>query len=99
MKKLLSIFWKKVKTKYGIALLLFLVWILLFDEHNLVQQNENREKLEQLSEQEAFLKEKIVSDQQKIKELKTNQENLEKFAREQFLMSKENEDVFIIIEE
>lgn len=99
MRNLLKIIWRKIKTKYGIVTLFFLVWIFIFDEHNLVQQYENRDKLEQLIEQEAYLREKIVSDQLKIQELKTNQENLEKFAREQFLMRKENEDVYVVIEE
>ena len=34
-----------------------------------------------------------------MKNLKTNNENLEKFAREQYLMKKDNEDIFIIVEE
>ena len=90
---------RKMKSKYGLVIGFFLIWIFFFDEHNLLQQLQNRIKLEQLIEQEEFLKNKIVSDQQKIKELKTSQDNLEKFAREQFLMKKENEDIFVVVEE
>lgn len=42
---------------------------------------------------------KIKKDKESIHELKTNRENLEKFAREKYLMKKRNEDIFIIIEE
>ena len=50
-------------------------------------------------EQEQYLRNKIVTDKRKIQELQTNQTNLEKFAREEFLMKKENEDVFVVEEE
>ena len=75
------------------------MWIFFFDEHNLVQHFQNKQKLSLLIEQKDFLKEKIETDQRKIKELQTNQKNLEKFAREEFLMKRSNEDVFVIVEE
>ena len=34
-----------------------------------------------------------------MNELKTNPDNLEKFAREKYLMKKDNEDIFVIVEE
>ena len=90
---------KIIRNKYGITLLLFLLWLFFFDEYNLLDHFRNKHKLVQLEEQKDFLKEKIASDQRKIQELKTSQKNLEKFAREQFLMKKENEDVYIVIED
>lgn len=91
--------WSKMKGKYILAFLLFLSWIFFFDEHNLIQHYRNRQKLEQLKAQQEFFRQKIEADKQKLHELQTDDENLEKFAREQFQMKKENEDVFIIIEE
>ncbi len=99
MKKYMAFIWSKIANKFGIVILLFLTWVLFFDEHNLIQHFQNKHKLSQLIDQKEFLKEKIKSDQRKIKELQTNQKNLEKFAREQFLMKKENEDVFVVEEE
>ena len=32
-----------------------------------------------------------------MEELKTNPKNLEKFAREKYLMKKDNEDIFVIV--
>ncbi|MGE4586448.1 MAG: septum formation initiator family protein [Mangrovibacterium sp.] len=77
---------------------LFALWIGFFDEYNLVGHIRNQRKLSQLIEQQEYLKEKIGSDQRKIRELHTNLENLEKFAREQFLMKKGNEELFVIVE-
>ena len=99
MKKMLSFIWSRIRTKYGIVIAFFLLWLFFFDEHSLVQHFQNNQKLSQLVEQEQYLRDKITSDKRKIDELQTNQTNLEKFAREEFLMKKENEDVFIIIEE
>lgn len=99
MSKMLSFIWSKLRTKYGIALALFVLWVGFFDEHSLLQHFQNKRKLVQLTEQESYLRNKIVSDKRKIQELQTNQTNLEKFAREEFLMKKENEDVFVIVEE
>jgi len=39
-----------------------------------------------------------MADSQRLKELRTSSKNLEKFAREQFLMKRKNEDIFLIIE-
>lgn len=89
---------ERLLNKYGIAIVLFLVYILFLNEHNLVQQFQNKAKLQQLVEQENLIRDKIEADKQKINELKTNQENLEKFAREQFLMHQSNEDIFVVTE-
>ena len=43
--------------------------------------------------------EKIKIDSRKLEELRTDRENLEKFAREQYLMKRENEDIFIVKDE
>ena len=43
--------------------------------------------------------EKIKIDSRKLEELRTDRENLEKFAREQYLMKKDNEDIFIVKDE
>ena len=99
MGKLLSSVLKKLRKEMLFASVLFILWIGFFDDYNLVQHFRDQNKLEQLIEQKEYLKMKILSDQRKIHELRTNQKNLEKFAREQFLMKKKNEEVFVIVEE
>lgn len=85
--------------KYLIVLVGFVIWIMFFDENNLMQHRKNLAELEQLESQVEFYKQKIEADKRKLYELQTNDENLEKFAREQFLMKKADEDIFVIIEE
>jgi cell division protein DivIC len=88
-----------VVNKYLIALACFVVWIMFFDENNLIQYKQNQKELALLEEQVDFYKHKIEADKRKLIELQTNDENLEKFAREQFLMKKADEDIYVIVEE
>ena len=89
---------KHIRKEMIIVGLIFIVWIVFFDDHNLILQQNNQKKLEQLIGQEQIMRDKLKENQQRMMELRTDQENLEKFAREQFNMKKENEDVFLVIE-
>ncbi len=90
---------ERLKNKYVIASVLFVVWVAFFDQNNLVERMQNRKELNQLKEDKVYYEEKIKENAARLNELKTNNDNLEKFAREQYLMKKDNEDVFVIVEE
>ncbi len=87
-----------LRNKYVIASAIFLVWIFFFDEHSFIAHAQSRSRLSNLQKQQLYYKEKIESDQQKLKELKAGVVELEKYAREQYYMSKPNEDVFIVVD-
>jgi len=53
-------------------------------------------ELNKLKEDEEAMDKKIDETKKELNLLKTNPETLEKYAREKFLMKKENEDLFII---
>lgn len=84
--------------KYLIVFVVFTVFITFFDEHNLINRWRTHQKINQLEDEYEFFKEEIKVTKQKKNELESNNQNLEKFAREQYLMKKENEDIFIIKE-
>jgi cell division protein FtsB len=86
-----------LKNKYTLTLLIFLGWVSFFDQNNLMERIKNLNQLHQLEKDELYYSGKIRSDSAQLYELKTNRENLEKFAREQYLMKKKNEDIFIIV--
>lgn len=90
---------KLIRSKYTITFLIFFVWLLFFDHHSIVDRKINQSKIESLEKEKAYFIKKIETDSKKIHELKTNRKNLEKFAREQYLMKKKNEDIFIVIED
>ena len=93
-------FWKKIvpylKNKYIVALLVFFVWILFFDQNNLVDRYISHRNIRQLERDKQYFRLRIMEDSIRMDELRTDNENLEKFAREQYLMKRENEDIFII---
>jgi cell division protein FtsB len=82
-----------------LTFLIFLVWIVFFDQNNLVDRVRQMNRHEELQEEKAFYHNKIKKDSIKLHQLKTDRENLEEFAREEYYMKKENEDIFIIVEE
>jgi len=90
---------KVLNYKYLVAVILFLAWIVFFDENSIVAHQKNKKQLQELLQQKEYYKERIKSDRQKLEDLKSGKENLEKFAREQYYMSKPDEDVFIVVEE
>jgi cell division protein FtsB len=73
--------------------------MVFFDENNLVAHHRNKKRLSALKSQKEYYIEKIAEDNQKIEELRSGQNNLEKYAREQFFMSRPDEDVFMIVED
>jgi len=89
----------KLRNKYVLTALVFLGWLLLFDQNNLAERKKMNREYNQLLEEKEYYQKKIEEDKRRIEELKTNNDNLEKFAREQYLMKKDNEDIFIIVDE
>ncbi|MFP4621861.1 MAG: FtsB family cell division protein [Bacteroidales bacterium] len=95
LKRILPIF----KNKYSLTFLIFLVWLVFFDQNNLVDRVRQINRQETLREEKDFYKQRITRDSVKLHQLKTSKENLEEFAREEYYMKKENEDIYIIVEE
>jgi len=84
------------KNKYFIVGFLFLIWISFLDENNLVSLNQQMNTLEEKQEIIESLKNEIKEIEDKLELLNNDQKELEKFARENFLMKKENEDIILI---
>ncbi len=76
--------------------MVFFVWILFFDQNNLIDRFVTQRNIRQLERDKNYFIERIRQDSTRLKELKTDNENLEKYAREQYFMKRENEDIFII---
>lgn len=90
---------KQLKNKYKLSILILFFWVTFFTSHDLISHISNRITLSDLEKEKSDLNSEIKKDQEKLKELSTNPENLEKFAREEYLMKKEGEVVFVVIKE
>jgi len=94
-----SIFIRSLRNKYLIAVLILLVWLLVFDNNSLIDRVKNMHALNKLEDEKQYYHERIDEDSRRLTELKTDRDNLEKFAREQYFMKRENEDIFVIVTE
>ncbi len=72
--------------------------MLFFDRHDLVSQLQLKRELVSLEENKKYYKKQIDQTTADLNDLLTNDKNLEKFAREKYLMKKPNEDVFVIVD-
>ncbi len=87
------------KNFYIVVGLCFLVWLSFLDSNDLITRFSMSAKLHSLENEKEYYQKKIEEVEKDRKELMTNKELLEKFAREKYLMKKESEDVFIIQED
>lgn len=95
MQRLLELF----KNKYFLISVIFVVWLIFFDRNDLLSQYEYRQQLNKLKEEHEFYTTETAKVQKELTELTSDKEKLEKFAREKYLMKKDNEDVFVIVHE
>ena len=98
IRNIINLLPKPLRNKYLILLLLFIFWIVFLDDYNLINQNKMKNNVDDLKEQKEFYISEIKSDSTELSNLKNDSEEQEKFAREKFLMKKDNEDIFIIRE-
>ncbi|MBI5540088.1 MAG: septum formation initiator family protein [Bacteroidia bacterium] len=94
-----TILFKFLKNKYFLTSLAFILYITIFSQNNLIERMSSIHELNKLETQKEYYINIIQENTEKIKELKTDQAHLEKFAREEYLMKKANEDIFIIQKE
>ncbi len=87
------------KNKYFLVTVAFIVWMLFFDRNDLMSQYDYRSQVNKLQAEKEFYTKETQKATQDLDELSTNKQKLEKFAREKYLMKKENEDIFVIIKE
>jgi len=86
-----------IKNKYFLTIIALIVWLLFFDKNDFFTQNETVQKLNKLKRDQAYYISEIEKNKLDLQELKTNKESLEIFAREKYLMKKDNEDVFVFV--
>jgi cell division protein DivIC len=86
-----------LRNKYLLTIIIFVLWVVLFDSNNLISQSKEMKNLKKLRAEREYYVKRIEEDKRKLIELKTDDQNLEKFAREQYRMKKADEDLYIIL--
>ena len=91
-------YWILLKNKYVLTTIIFLVWMLFLDVNNIFSQRKLRAILSEKIEEREWLIKEITKINRDMHDLTTNPKSLEKFAREKYLMKKDNEVIFVIME-
>lgn len=89
---------KWLRNKYSITLMVFLVYMLFFDQNDALSLIEIRGEINELEQNRTYYQERIKETERDLTDLLTNDENLERYAREKYLMKKENEEIFVIVD-
>jgi cell division protein DivIC len=86
-----------LRNRYLLTIIIFVIWVVLLDSNNLISQRKEMKNLKKLKAEKEYYVQRIEEDKRKLHELKTDDQNLEKFAREQYRMKKPDEDLYIIL--
>jgi cell division protein DivIC len=76
----------------------FLVYMIFFDPNDFISQYKMKGVLKDLEEEKAYYKEKIIEVEEEREALLRDNKKLEQFARENYLMKKPTEDVYVIVD-
>ncbi|HPE35290.1 MAG TPA: septum formation initiator family protein, partial [Bacteroidales bacterium] len=91
--------YKIIWNRYVIILMVFVVWMLFFDQNNLFRQLQLRKEIRNAQAQKEFYLSEVKKDSLFLEQLKNDPEVKEKYAREHYKMAKDGEIVFSIIRE
>ncbi|MCI1778663.1 MAG: septum formation initiator family protein [Bacteroidales bacterium] len=85
-----------VWNKYVLVTIMFLVVIIFLDNNSIINYISNLRTVARQSEQIRYYEKSIKQADEQLKELQSNRDSLERFAREQYLFHRDDEDVYII---
>ena len=87
---------RKLNNRYVYATLVFLVVILFIDQFNLPKQIKLKNELKDQKQQIEYYEQEVSQSQQYLDALQNDTATMEQVAREQYLMKRDNEVIYII---
>jgi cell division protein FtsB len=92
MKRLLSV----VTNKFLVTAVVFAVWMIFFDQNDYESQKQRKQDLKTANDGIAYLNNEVGRMEKEYGEITTDPQKLEQYAREQYRMKRDNEDVYIV---
>lgn len=97
MQKILSHIPGFLKNKYILTLFFFAVWMVFFDDRDIITTHfRYKKELRNLEDSKAYYQEQIAETRKELEQLKNDPQALERYAREKYRMKRANEDLYII---
>jgi cell division protein FtsB len=87
-----------IKSKYTLSTVVFLLWLTFFNEIDLIYIFQSRREVAALRNEVQRMKDDNEKATQALHDLTTNSYSLEKFARENYYMKRDNEEVYVFKE-
>ena len=87
-----------LRNKYFLATTFFVVWILFIDTNSILVWWDEYKVVKEQEKQKEYYEKAIKWTDERLKELGSNRDSLEKFAREQYLFHNPDEEIFIVKE-
>jgi cell division protein FtsB len=82
------------KSKYFLVVVGFFVWMYFFDEKDWRSVSAKKSKLDSLELTHQKMEVSIAATKAELYQLQSSASNIEKYARDKYMMKKANEDVF-----
>jgi len=86
---------KHITNRFSIAIIVFIIWVIFIDSNSYFFLQKLDNTIHELKDKKAFYEEGIKHEKQEFKDL-SNDKKLQKYARENLLMKKDGEDIYII---
>jgi hypothetical protein len=86
------------RNKYFIISAAFFIWIVFLDRNNFIYTYKNKRAIKKLTEEKGYYLNEIETTKKSLYDLRYNNRTFEKFARENYLLKKEKEEIFLIDE-
>ena len=77
------------------VVLFFVIWMVFFDSNSTLVHLEINEQINDLKKETEYFKNEIKKDNKELSKIQSDS-GLEKYAREELFMKRDNEDIFII---
>ena len=87
---------KKINNRYIYAIMVFLIIILFFDQFNVFEQIRMHKTLKDQEQQIEFYKQEIANEKQLLEDLQNDTATMERVARENYMMKRDNEVIYLI---
>jgi cell division protein FtsB len=97
--KKVKMFKPLIRNKYVITTVVFIVWMLFIDQTSFIDRFTLRKNIKTMKSEQERLHDEIIRNREMLNDLQNITEHLEKFAREEYLMKKPDEDLYMVIYE
>ncbi|MDO5509344.1 MAG: septum formation initiator family protein [Weeksellaceae bacterium] len=91
-----SKWWTWILNKFVIVGILFMVWMIFFDQNSYRLHRDLDREIVDLKDDRQYFQSEINKQEAELERLNTDQKSYEKLAREKYFMKRENEDIFVI---